>query len=137
MSSITRDAAKDAAEYAAAQMSYGEGAGTRRKLIESAVAYKIERIPGYQQAFGNAMAHQDVTKHIRNAKRSRRAKDVGALASRNIKAVARGDRSGMSTPIIIAIVIGTVAHQTGYDKKAWDYTKRKTVEGRAWLKDKL
>lgn len=137
MSSIVKDAAKDAAEYASARMSYGEGAGTRRKLIVSAVEYKASRIPGYQQAFESALAKQDITKHIKNAKRTRKAKDVGAVTSRNIKAVARGDRNGMSTPVIIAIVVGTVAHKTGYDKKAWEYSKRKTVEIRAWLKEKL
>ena len=87
MSSVTKDAAKDAAEYAAAQMSYGEGAGTRRKLIESAVAYKIERIPGYFQAFENSMHTQDITKHVKNAKRSRKTKDIGAVTSKNIKAI--------------------------------------------------
>lgn len=137
MSNITKDASKDAAEYAAAQMSYGEGAGTRRKLIESAVAYKVERIPGYHQAFEAAMHNQDITKHIKNAKRNRRVKDVGAVTSRNIKAVARGDRNGMSTPVILGIVTGVVLHQTGYDKKIWSYSKRKTNDVRAWLKQRL
>lgn len=137
MSRISREAAKDAAEYAAAQMSYGEGAGTRRKLIESAVQYKADRSLAYHEAFQDALASQDITKHIKNAKRSRKVKDVGAVTSKNIKAVARGDRNGMSTPVIIAIVVAAVAHQTGYDKKAWEYSKRKTAEARVWLKSKL
>lgn len=137
MSSITKDAAKDAAEFAAAQMSYGEGAGTRRKLIESAVEYKARRIPGYHQAFTLAFDNQDTIKHVKNAKRTRKVRDVGALTSRNVKAVARGDRNGMSTPVIIAIVVGTIAHKTGYDKKAWEYSKRKTAEARVWLKERL
>jgi hypothetical protein len=137
MSRISREAAKDAAEFAAAQMSYGEGAGTRRKLIESAVNYKAARIPEYAKAFDHAYFNQDMTKHVKNAKRARKAKDVGAVTSRNIKAVARGDRNSMSTPVIIAVVVATIAHQTGYDKKAWEYTKRKTSEARAWLKSNL
>lgn len=137
MSSITKDAAKDAAEYMAAQMSYGEGAGTRRKLIASAVDYKAARIPGYYEAFENSLQNQDITKHIKNAKRTRKVKDVSSAASRNIKAAARGDRNGMSTSVIIVIAVAAVAHKTGYDKKVWNYAKRKTQEGRAWLKQKL
>ena len=137
MSSVIKDAAKDAAEYAAAKMSYGEGAGTRRKLIESAVQYKADRIPGYYQAFESALANQDITKHIKNAKRSRKTKDIGAVTSRNVKAIARGDRSSMSTPVLVGVVALAIAHQTGYDKKAWDYSKRKIGEFRIWLKEKL
>ena len=137
MKNVMKEAAKDAAEYAAAQMSYGEGAGTRRKLITSAVAYKTERISGYHEAFNKALDAQDPLKHIKSAKRSRMTKDVGAVTSRNIKAIARGDKNGMSTPIIIAVVAVTVAHQTGYDKKVVAYTKRKTGDVRAWLKARL
>lgn len=137
MKSITKEAAKDAAEYAAAQMSYGEGAGTRRKLIESAVAYKTERINGYHEAFNQAYHTQDITKHIANAKRSRRVKDVGALTSRNVKALARGDRGSMSTPIIVGVTVGVILHQTGYDKRILAYTKRKSGDVRTWLKRKL
>lgn len=137
MRSVIKDAAKDAAEYAAAQMSYGEGAGTRRNLIYSAVNYKMDHIPGYEAAFERAYKTQDTLKHISNAKRSRKIKDAGAIASKNLRAVARGDRNGMSTPVIIAIGVAIVAHRTGYDKKAWAYSKRKTNEMRAWLKRKL
>jgi hypothetical protein len=137
MRDISKEAKKDAAEYMAAQMSYGEGAGTRRKLIETAVAYKVERIPGYHQAFESFMHTENPLKHIKNAKRSHRMRDVGSVTSRNIKALARGDRNGMSTPLIIGVVTGVVLHQTGYDKKIWSYTKRKTGDVRAWLKQKL
>jgi hypothetical protein len=137
VSTITKEAAKDAAEFAAAKMAYGEGAGTRRKLIETAVDYKANHLPGYARAFEGAYAGQDFTKHIKSAKRSRKAADVGALTSKNIKALARGDRSSMSTPLIVGITVGVILHQTGYDKKIWAYGKRKTGDVRAWLKNKL
>lgn len=137
MSSVKREAAKDAKEAAAAYMSYGEGAGTRRKLIATAVEYKDARIPGYGAAFDQAYAAQDMTKHVKNAKRTRVAKDVGAVAGKNVRALARGDKNGMSAPLVIAIVVAGVAHKTGYDKKALDYTKRKSNDVRAWLKRKL
>lgn len=137
MRSVTRDAAKDAAEFAAAKMAYGEGAGTRRKLIESAVAYKATRIPGYSQAFELALERQDIPALVKNAKRTRKLKDVGAVTGRNIRAVARGDRNGMSTPVVILLIAGTVAHKTGYDKKFLAWSKQKTAEARIWLKAKL
>lgn len=137
MSNILKDARRDAAEFAAAQMAYGEGAGTRRKLIESAVAYKMERIPSYRGAFEKALESQDITKHIRNAKRNRAVKDIGAVTSQNVRAIARNDRGSMSTPVIALVIAFGVAHQTGYDKKIWAYTKRKTTDVRAWLKRKL
>lgn len=137
MKKFMKEARKDAFEYASAKMSYGEGAGTRRKLIESAVSYKAARIPGYADAFDQAIASQNMAKHATMAKRQRQTKDVSAAASRNIKALARGDKNGMSTPLIVGIVAFGIAHQTGYDKKAWDYTKKRTWRARMWLKRKL
>lgn len=137
MKNFMKEAQKDAFEYASAQMAYGDGAGTRRKLIESAVSYKAARIPGYGNEFDKAVFSQDMAKHAATAKRQRKTKDVGAVASKNIKALARGDKNGMSTPLIVGIVALGVAHQTGYDKKALDYGRLKVWKARMWLKRKL
>lgn len=137
MNSLKKDATRDAHEYAAARMSYGEGSGTRRKLIASAVEYKAARIPGYSELFERALEDQDLTKHIKTAKRQRRTKDMTDSASKNIKALARGDKNGMSAPLVVGIVALGVAHQTGLDKKAWIYSKQKVNKARAWLKSKL
>lgn len=134
---VNKEAARDAAEWVAAGMAYGEGAGIRRRHIESAVSYKAERIPGYVDAFNKAYERVDVTKAVQSAKRSGKAKDVGALTSKNVKALARGDVRGMSTPVAALLIVGVVAHQTGYDKKALAYTKRKSQDVRAWLKRNL
>lgn len=134
---VIKDAEKDAAEFMAAQMAYGKGAGTRRKHIAHVAAYKTERISGYGEAFDAFRHRTDPTKLIQKAHRQRRAKDAAEVTSRNIKAVARGDRNGMSAPIIIGVVAFAVAHQTGYDKKIWEYTKQKSKKARAWLKEKL
>lgn len=137
MNSIMKEARRDAKEAAAAQMSYGQGAGTRRKLIQSAVEYKADHIPGYASAFDEAFQKQDITKHIKSAKRSRATKDVGAVTSKNVKALARGDRNGMSAPVVVAVLAVAVAHQTGYDKKIIEYGRRKSQDVRGWLKEKL
>lgn len=137
MTKITKEAAKDAAEYAAAQMAYGEGAGVRRRHIQTAVQYKADRIPGYATAFARAEKTVDMSKAVKSAKRTGQARDISTAASKNIRAIARGDRNGMSTPVILTVVGITIAHQTGYDKKILAYGKRKTGDVRAWLKRKL
>lgn len=137
MKKLQKDAQKDAFEYAAAMMGYGEGAGIRRRHIETAVQFKKAHIPGYDMAFENAADKVDMLRAVKSAKRTGTTRDMSAAASRNIKAIARGDKNGMSTPIIIAVVAVTVAHQTGYDKKTIAYTKRKGGDVRAWLKRNL
>lgn len=137
MRNVSKEAAKDAFEFASAQMSYGEGAGIRRRHIETAVEFKSVGIPGYSEAFEKALHSTNMMKAIKSAKRTGKTRDVSAVASRNIKALARGDKNGMSTPLIITVVAVTVAHQTGYDKIVIAYTKRKSADVRAWLKRKL
>jgi hypothetical protein len=137
MKNVAKEARKDAFEAAAASMAYGTGAGIRRRHIESAVMYKEDRIPGYAAAFNRELAKVDMTKAVKSAKRTGKTRDVGAITSKNVKALARGDKNGMSAPLVIAIVVAGVAHQTGYDKKALEYSKRKTNDVRAWLKRKL
>ena len=46
-----KEAKKDAAEFARAKMFYGEGAGTRRKLIKAKVESRSSRDPAYKKAF--------------------------------------------------------------------------------------
>lgn len=137
MKNVMKEASKDAAEFAAAQMSYGEGAGVRRRHIQTAAEFKAARIPGYHEAFEQAYSKVDMSKAVRSAKRSGKTRDVSAVASKNVRALARGDKNGMSTPVILAVVGITIAHKTGYDRKAVQYLDRKTQDVRAWLKRKL
>lgn len=44
--STNKEARKDATEFARAKMFFGQGAGTRRKLIKNSVEAKKKRIPG-------------------------------------------------------------------------------------------
>lgn len=89
-SKVNREASKDAKEHARAKAFYGEGAGTRRKLIKQKVEGKASRLPGYKQAFDHHLALQDTSKHVDKAvaerKRTDRKKGVkqvaGSLARR-------------------------------------------------------
>ena len=86
---VDRDAAKDAKEFARAQMFYGEGAGTRRKLINKSVEYKRNTVPGYKQAFDKHFASQDMSRHATKAVNERSRTDKKTSVKRGAKYVAR------------------------------------------------
>ena len=134
--SIKREAIKDADEYAMAKMFYGEGAGVRRRLINQTVQFKIANIPGYDVAFQQELAKQDFAKLSRKARRERRRIDTAKAVNKNGKALVRGDLGAMSLPIIVVAGAAYVAHQTGYDKKAVEYTKKEYKKAKAWVANK-
>lgn len=83
--STRRMAKKDAKEFARAKASYGEGAGTRRKLISQTVKQHSKTIPGYQEEFDRALAKQDMAKAVREAKRSNTGKAVKKKVKKIVK----------------------------------------------------
>lgn len=121
---IRREAIRDADEYAMAKMFYGEGAGVRRRLINQTVQFKIANIPGYDVAFQQELAKQDFAKLSKKARKERRALDAKEAIVKNSKAAVRGDYRSMSLPLVAIVGIGYLAHSTGYDKKALEFTKR-------------
>ena len=66
-----REAKKDAEEFARAKLFYGQGAGTRRKLIKATVEAKSKRDPSYAKAFDNHLGNRiflhTLLKHALNA----------------------------------------------------------------------
>jgi phage pi2 protein 07 len=78
-------AKKDAEEYARAKMFYGDGAGTRRKLIKSTVNQR-SKDSLYKQTFDNELAGKDWAKEVSKAKGERKRKD----AKENVAKTARG-----------------------------------------------
>lgn len=124
MSSIKRQAIKDADEFAMAKMFYGEGAGVRRRLINQTVMFKRANVPGYAEAFEKELAHQDFAKLSRKARRDRRFLDAKGAIDKNGKALVRGDYRNLSLPLLVIGSAAFVAHQTGADKKAWDFSKQ-------------
>lgn len=87
---VNRIAKKDAEEFARAKAFYGQGAGTRRKLIKQTVEGRAKRIPGYQEAFQQHLDAQDTSKHAVKAVSERKRKDrhdtikkSGGLLARN------------------------------------------------------
>jgi hypothetical protein len=72
----SREARKDATEFAKAKMFYGEGAGTRRKLIKAKVEAKAGKDPNYKKAFDHHLGNQDMGKRAEGARSERRRKDA-------------------------------------------------------------
>lgn len=113
-----RRARKDAEEYARAKMYYGEGAGTRRKLIKATVEERSKN-ENYKKAFDEALANQDMSKHAAKAKRERRRNDAAATASktgRGVVNVLTGHPERLGAGMMTAYMAYNVAHKTGADK---------------------
>jgi hypothetical protein len=84
-----KEAHKDAAEFARAKMFYGEGAGTRRKLINKSVEAKKKRDPAYAKAFEQHLMGQDISKHATKAVSERKRIDRTQKTKKTAGAVAR------------------------------------------------
>ena len=84
---VRRKAKKDAKEYTKAKSFYGEGAGTRRKLIKQKVEYNSKNIPGYKEAFDHYVKNTDMSKRASQAVRERKVKDAKNSAGKAVRGV--------------------------------------------------
>lgn len=121
--STSREARQDASEYARSRMYYGEGAGTRRKLIEAKVESKIRKSPKYANSFLDELGRQDMEEHADKAQRERSKADRHESVRRNTRAILTGNHKNAQTGILIVILVGTFAHRTGYDKVLYEKSK--------------
>lgn len=123
----SRDAAKDAKEFARAKQFYGEGAGNRRKLIKGTVEGKSKKDPSYKKAFDHHLANQDMSKHTDKAKSERKRKDVKnstAKTARGISHMIRGNTQYASAAAAGLFAAGVAIHKTGIDKVVLKVTKK-------------
>lgn len=106
---VNRDAKKDAREFARAKVYYGEGSGTRRKLIKTKVEAKSKRIPGYKEAFESHLTNQDLSKHVSKAVSERKRTDRVQTNKKRFGAVARRLTGEMGTQAaLVALVFSGV-----------------------------
>lgn len=122
---VTKEAMRDAFEYARAQMATGEGAGNRRKLIRASVDAKAERDPLYQAAFAKALQQQDMAEHASRARTERKRKDTFGSVHRNVNALNRALNGSFATPVSIAAGLGLwkLMQETGKDQKLIAYAR--------------
>lgn len=118
-SSTNREAKKDANEFARAKMFYGEGAGTRRKLIKATVESKAKKDPNYKTAFDHHLNNQDLGKRASQARGERKRKDVVSKTGKTARGVYRSLNGGFgAVSMASAGVAGAylIAKQNGYDQ---------------------
>lgn len=121
-----RDAKKDAEEFARAKMFYGEGAGTRRKLIKTKVESKSTKSAEYKKAFDYHIERQDMETHTNKAKSERGRKDLQnstAKTARGIKNVIFGNPQYASIAAIAIGTAGVAAYNAGLHKKVFKWGK--------------
>lgn len=123
----SREARKDAQEFARAKMFYGEGAGTRRKLIKAKVEAKSKKDPSYKKAFDDHLSKQDMSKHAEKARSERKRKNVKKSAGRGIRGtrhILNGNSQYASAATAIAVGGALYAHKTGIDKTIFEAGKK-------------
>lgn len=133
-----RDAKKDAREFARAKMFYGEGAGTRRKLIKATVEQKSKKDPSYKKAFDHHVENQDMGRHASKARSERKRKDVTTATTKTAKGVHRQLTGGFGNVSLASAAIAgglVVARQTGADKVVMDAAKQSFSTARKAMAD--
>lgn len=80
-----REARSDAQEFARAKMFYGEGAGTRRKLIKASVQAKSQKDPSYKKAFDEHLGRQDMSVHAQKARSERKRKNTTNSTKKTVR----------------------------------------------------
>ena len=114
------DAKKDAKEYARAKMYYGEGAGTRRKLIKAKVNQR-SKDSAYKEEFDRCLAKQDMAKHAAKARTERGARDAVKGVKKTGRGLVNAAVGNYAFAPASAIAIYGIAHYTGMDKKIMDW----------------
>jgi len=114
-----KEAKGDAQEFARAKLFYGEGAGTRRKLIKAKVESKSKQDPNYKKAFDHHFSQQDLGSHAEKARSERRRKDTRASVGKNARAVNRAVNGPFAAPVAVGLVTAGAAYaqRSGLDRK--------------------
>lgn len=134
---VKKEALRDAHEFARAQVFFGEGAGNRRKLIATAVAAKAEQSPAYKQAFEAALAVQDMSEHVRKAKKERRRRDFTHALNKNTRNAMSGRYTGVNMTVVVLAGAAYYAHHTGYDKKLYLAVRNRIEKAKAKHETKM
>lgn len=141
-----RQAGKDAKEFARAKMFYGEGAGTRRKLIREKVNSRKAKDPKYAKAFDAALAKQDLGTHGDRARGERKRADTRKKTKQSAGYLARQFTGEMGTVAAFTAVAATGAAFLNSPRgrtlasAAWktaQYKTSRTARGRSMFEDAM
>ena len=119
MKKLEKMAQQDAEKWASAEMFYGPGAGTRRKLVNAEIESNLVTYADtdYADLFNLAYEHLDMNKFAQAAIRERKALDRAAKTSQNLRALKSGNLNNLTTGVAVVVGAAYLAHATGYDKK--------------------
>lgn len=115
---IEKMAEQDAYNWGLAQMFFGEGAGTRRKLVEATINQRVLDIPGYEEALNAAYSKLNQIEMAEEALALRKRLDRAKTTHKNFRAIKSGNFKNVSDGVFIIGGALYIAHLTGYDKKA-------------------
>lgn len=119
---VDKMAKKDAKEMARAKAFYGEGAGTRRKLIKQKTGHRAQTVEGYKKALDYHSAKQDISKHVDKAISERKRKDRIKTTKRYGSATARQITGQMGTAAAVTALTYGAYHSNPQVKAKVDYT---------------
>lgn len=141
---LDKMAAKDAENWARAEMFFGEGAGIRRKHLQADIDSKTATIPGYLERFTAFYESQDMAEHAIAAAKERKRIDAGLKASKNLRALKNGNTQNLSVGIFVVLGAYVVARETGVDKsieaeakKLWARGKREIATRKAARNERI
>lgn len=122
-----REARKDATEFTKAKMFYGEGAGTRRKLIKATVEAKSKRDPSYKKAFDHHLNSTDMSKRASQARGERKRKNAANTTKKTAKGVGhilKGNNQYANLTATALFAGGAYAHNKGLDRVLLNHGKK-------------
>jgi hypothetical protein len=124
--STDRAAAKDAKEAALAKMYYGEGAGTRRKLIKAQVEARKKNDPAYAEAYDRHFGNQDMEKATNKAVKQRKRTDrtnATVKTAKGVRHILNGNSQYANATAAILVGGAMYAHKKGIDKMIFEKGK--------------
>lgn len=133
---VRRAAKRDAKEFARAKMFYGEGAGTRRKLIKATVEER-SKDADYKKAFDEYLSKQDMSKHAAKAKVERARKTAVKTTIKTGRGLVNAAIGNIGKASATAASIYLLAHATGVDKTIARYGKQVLSNVASYAKSKM
>lgn len=134
---VNKIAKKDAFDWARAEMFFGAGAGTRRKLLNAQIEDKVAKIPGYVELFEDWYGKQNFADHAIAAAKERKRIDRMVSLKRNGKGLLTGNKRQLTTAVLTGVVVWGVLVETGYDEPIKAKTKELYGKSKAAFKQAL
>lgn len=119
---VERLAKKDAKEFARAKMFYGEGAGTRRKLINNKVNERSTN-EHYKKSFERYLAEQDMADHATKAQHERARKDARNAVGRQARGIKNILLGNWQYAAASTLALYGIAKATGADQVIARYAR--------------